>query len=58
MSGALTGFFADYYKGSEKPVITIVEPDQADCIYRTAKADDGKLHTVDGDLSTIIAGLA
>ena len=58
MSGALTGFFADYYKNSEKPVITIVEPDQADCIYRTAKADDGKLHTVDGDLSTIMAGLA
>lgn len=57
MSGALTGFFADYYK-AQKPVITIVEPDQADCIYRTALADDGTLHPVTGDLHTIMAGLA
>ena len=58
MSGALTGFFTDYYKNEEKPVITIVEPDQADCIFRTARAGDGKLHTVDGDMRTIMAGLA
>lgn len=57
MSGALAAFFTDYYQG-EKPVITIVEPDRADCIFRTAKAADGKLHTVDGDLCTIMAGLA
>lgn len=57
MSGALTGFFADYY-GDVKPVITIVEPDHADCIYQTAAADDGKLHAVKGDLHTIMAGLA
>lgn len=57
MSGALAGFFADYYKES-KPVITIVEPNKADCIYQTALADDGKLHVVDGDLHTIMAGLA
>lgn len=57
MSGALTGFFAEYYK-TQKPVITIVEPDQADCIYRTALADDGTLHPVTGDLHTIMAGLA
>ncbi len=58
MSGAVTGFFADYYRNAEKPVITIVEPDQADCVYRTARAADGKLHTVDGDMRTIMAGLA
>lgn len=57
MSGALAGFFADYY-ADDKPVITIVEPNKADCIYRTAKAADGKLHAVDGDLHTIMAGLA
>lgn len=57
MSGALTAFFADYYK-EEKPVIVIVEPNKADCIYRTAKANDGKLHTVTGDMNTIMAGLA
>lgn len=57
MAGALAAFFADYY-GVHKPVITIVEPNQADCIYQTALADDGKLHAVTGDLSTIMAGLA
>lgn len=57
MSGALTGFFADFYK-DERPVITIVEPNRADCIYRTADADDGKLHFVTGDMHTIMAGLA
>ena len=58
MSGAITGFFADLYKGEEKPVITIVEPNKADCIYRTAKADDGMIHTVSGSMNTIMAGLA
>lgn len=57
MSGALSAFFADYYQ-DEKPKIVIVEPDRADCIYRTAKVDDGTLHTVGGDLDTIMAGLA
>jgi diaminopropionate ammonia-lyase len=57
MSGALTGFFADYY-GKQKPIITIVEPNKADCIFRTAEAGDGRLHNVEGSLSTIMAGLA
>ena len=37
---------------------TIVEPNKADCIYQTALADDGRVHTVTGDLATIMAGLA
>jgi len=57
LAGAVTGFFADYYKES-RPVITIVEPDKADCIFKTAQANDGTIHTVTGDLSTIMAGLA
>lgn len=57
MSGAMTGFFADLFKGDRKPVITIVEPNKADCIYRTAKAADGKLHFVKGDMNSIMAGL-
>ena len=39
-------------------MITIVEPNRADCIFRTAAAGDGKLHTVTGALDTIMAGLA
>lgn len=57
MAGAIAGFFSNYY-GSEKPLITIIEPDAADCIFRTAKANDGKIHVVTGDLNTIMAGLA
>ena len=57
LAGAVTGFFADYYKNN-RPIITIVEPDKADCIYKTAEANDGKIHTVGGDLNTIMAGLA
>jgi len=56
MSGAITAFFADYYK-ENRPVIIIVEPEKADCIFRTATADDGKLHYVKGNMDSIMAGL-
>ena len=58
MAGAMTGFFSNLYPGEEKPIITIVEPAKADCLFRTAQADDGKLHIVTGDMDTIMAGLA
>lgn len=58
MAGALTAFFADYYRDEERPIITIVEPNKADCIYKTASVNDGKLHSVKGDMDTIMAGLA
>ena len=59
MSGALSGFFADFYgDGAEAPVVTIVEPEKADCIYRTAAANDGRMHFAEGDMDTIMAGLA
>ena len=57
MSGGITGYFADLYGDAERPVITIVEPNKADCIYRTAKADDGRLHFVKGEMNSIMAGL-
>ncbi|MBE6969295.1 MAG: diaminopropionate ammonia-lyase [Ruminococcaceae bacterium] len=57
MAAAVTGFLAEYY-GEQKPKIVLVEPDAADCLYRTALADDGALHIVKGDLATIMAGLA
>lgn len=57
MAGALTGFFTDYYK-DEKPILTIVEPNHANCIFKTAEASDGRLHSIEGDLDTIMAGLA
>ena len=56
MAGAITGFFADLYKDEEiKPIITIVEPNKADCIYRSAKKGD--IEYVKGDMDSIMAGL-
>lgn len=57
MAATVQGFFANVY-GEDRPITVIVEPDKADCIFQTAKANDGKLHYVKGDLDTIMAGLA
>ena len=57
LAGAMTGLFSQLY-GEKRPVIVIVEPNKADCLFRTARADDGKLHFVTGDMDTIMAGLA
>jgi len=57
MAGTIAALFASIYK-KDRPKVIIVEPNNADCFYRTAKADDGKLHIVTGDMQTIMAGLA
>lgn len=54
---AVTAFFADVYKES-KPIITVVEPNEAACVFKTMKANDGSIHPVTGDMKTIMAGLA
>ncbi len=54
MSGGITGFLRDCY--GDEPVITIVEPNKADCIYRSARA--GERYCVTGEMQTIMAGLA
>ncbi len=58
LAGGLTGFFTDLYGDEERPIITIVEPEKADCLFRTAQANDGQLHFVTGEMNTIMAGLA
>ena len=55
LPGAMAGFFADVY-GPDRPLVTVVEPDSADCLYRTAAADDGELHFA-GEMNSIMAGL-
>lgn len=57
MAGAMQGLFANLY-GEDRPIVTIVEPNKANCVFRTAQADDGKLHFVTGQMDTIMAGLA
>ena len=56
MAGGMTGYFASSYK-AEPPVFTIVEPDTVACLYLSAEAGDGEIHSVEGDPVTIMAGL-
>ncbi len=44
--------------GENAPRFIVVEPHAADCFYRSALAGDGKAHAVEGDLQTLMAGLA
>ncbi|MBM7866950.1 diaminopropionate ammonia-lyase [Heliobacterium gestii] len=57
LAGAISGFFTDTF-GDGRPKLAVVEPDQADCFFRSALAGDGKPRSVGGDLATIMAGLA
>lgn len=57
LAGAVAGFFSSMY-GEDRPIITVVEPEKAACLFKTAEANDGELHFVTGDMNTIMAGLA
>jgi diaminopropionate ammonia-lyase len=57
MAAGIVGFFQNMF-GDDKPKIIIVEPNNAACIYKTAKYGTEELRSVDGDLDTIMAGLA
>ena len=57
MAGAVAGYFADLYGDKNRPIVTIVEPNKADCIFRTVSANDGEIHCVKGFMDSIMAGL-
>lgn len=44
--------------GARRPHATVVEPARAACFYRSALAGDGRPREAEGDLDTIMAGLA
>lgn len=56
LAGAVIGYFANVYKDNP-PVMIVVEPHGAACIYKSAAAADGNPHNVEGDMQTIMAGL-
>ena len=56
MAGTVAGYAANYYK-DRRPVFLLVEPEEAACFYLSAKQGDGKVHSVEGDSHTIMAGL-
>ena len=57
LAGAVQGYFANLFPDCT-PTTVIMEAQAADCLYKGAVACDGDLRIVDGDLRTIMAGLA
>ncbi len=57
LAGAMVGYFANKYK-DHPPVMVVVEASVAACLYEGARAADGDIRIVDGDMDTIMAGLA
>lgn len=57
LATSVAGFFSTAYR-DDPPLVCVVEPTEASCIFDTAKVDDGRLHPVAGDMPTIMAGLA
>jgi len=55
LAGAVQGFYSAAY-GDKCPRVVVVEPDAADCLFRSAKARE--YATVGGQMRTIMAGLA
>ncbi len=56
-AAAMLGFFINKY-GKDGLKTIIIEPENADCIYKSAVINDGKPHVVEGNLETIMAGLS
>ena len=56
MAGGVLEYLLSCYR-NKPPVMTIVEPTEAACIYHSAKSRDGRCHSIDGNPVTIMAGL-
>jgi len=57
LAGSLQAYLVEKF-GEHRPRLTIVEPTRAACYYQSIVAGDGKPRAVQGDLNTIMAGLA
>lgn len=57
LAGAVQGYFANKYP-ENCPTTVVVEAEIAACLYKSAAAEDGKIRFAEGDLQTIMAGLA
>ncbi|MCO5387602.1 diaminopropionate ammonia-lyase [Desulfosporosinus sp.] len=57
LAGSVQGYFASLFNEG-RPETVIVEADQADCLYKSALAADGRPRVVGGDMATVMAGLA
>ncbi len=57
LAGAVQGYFANKYP-ENPPTVIVVEAEAAACLYKGAVAGDGEERIVEGDMETIMAGLA
>lgn len=57
LAGAVQGIFANLFPDN-CPTTVVMEAEAADCLYKSALAGDGGIRFVEGDLETIMAGLA
>tara|TARA_R110001583_G_scaffold8952_5_gene42278 strand:+ start:7830 stop:9026 length:1197 start_codon:yes stop_codon:yes gene_type:complete len=57
MAGGVLGFLAEKLGANNLKTI-IVEPEKADCIYRSGVSEKGEIINVGGELDTIMVGLA
>ena len=57
LAGAVVGYFANRFS-ENPPRFVVMEACAADCLYQSALAGDGVPRIVEGDLQTIMAGLA
>ena len=57
LAGAVQGFFANRFP-ENPPKVVVMEADIAACLYKSALPQDGKIRFAEGDLQTIMAGLA
>jgi diaminopropionate ammonia-lyase len=56
-AAAIQGYYAALYQ-ENRPMTVIIEPNAADCFYRSALSEDGGPVAVTGPMETIMAGLA
>lgn len=57
MAGSVQGYFANRYADCE-PIVVVVEPSVAACLYESALAGDGSPHNVTGEMLSLMNGLA
>ena len=57
MAAGVAAYLTNVFK-ENPPVFVIVEAKAADCLHKTVAAQDGKIHIAEGDLATMMAGLA
>lgn len=56
-AGAIAAYLVQHYRQTP-PMIIVVEPEKADCYYRSFSTKDGTREIVNGEMDTIMAGLA